>query len=268
MKEFEINKIDIDEFGKPNGVLILDKPVGITSHDLVDETRRKYKTRKVGHAGTLDPFASGKMIVLVGKATKMSDSFLGMDKEYTASIAFGVSTNSGDIEGEITKLQKPEDIESEVTKAINEFPKEYLQYVPVFSSVKIKGNKLRELARKSDRFEFIDNPESETESKKIVKFYIKDKVIFESSLPAKNVKLYELELSGVTNKDFDLFNNKLSEKLINTLNEKGITNLPIAEVRVKCSKGTYIRQLAEDIGEKIGLPATLFALRRTKIGDY
>ncbi|MEO6728691.1 MAG: hypothetical protein ABIM99_02095 [Candidatus Dojkabacteria bacterium] len=268
MKEYEVNKIEIDEFGRPNGVLILAKPVGITSHDLVDETRKKYKTRAVGHAGTLDPFASGKMIVLVGKATKLSDSFLGMDKEYIADIALGISTHTGDVEGQIKSEDLKKISKEDVLKAINGFPKEYLQYVPVFSSVKIKGNKLRELARSSDKFEFIDNSDSNEVSKKIVKFYKNGKVVFESPLPAKVVKLYEFELLSFEEKDLNDYDNRISNRLIEELKVEGITKLPIAQVRVKCSKGTYIRQLAEDLGEKLGIPASLFALVRTKIGEY
>jgi len=268
MEKLEINKIEIDEFGKPNGVLILDKPVGITSHDLVDETRKKYKTRKVGHAGTLDPFASGKMIVLIGKATKLSDSFLGLDKEYIADIVLGVSTKTGDVEGEIKETKEVKIDKEKLLNEINNFPKEYLQYVPIYSSVKIKGNKLRELARKSDRFEVIENTESTEVSKKTIKFYKDEKVLFESSLPAKVVKLYEFELVSFEEKELSFYKNSLSLKLIDLLNEKGITKLPVAQVRVKCSKGTYIRQLAEDLGVSLSIPACLFALRRTKIGNY
>lgn len=257
---FEINKIETDEQGNPNGVLILDKPVGITSHDLVDETRRKYKTRRVGHAGTLDPFASGKMIVLVGKATKLSDSFLGMDKEYIADIAFGVSTNTGDVEGEVKKIDIKELKNEDISKALNEFPKEYNQFVPVFSSVKIKGNKLRELARKSDKFEIDEN--------NFIKFYKNDQVIFESTLPSKNIKLYEVELLSFSTIDLSTYQNKISEKLIETLKDQNITELQIAQVRIKCSKGTYIRQFAEDLGKQINMPAVLFGLKRTKIGNY
>jgi tRNA pseudouridine55 synthase len=246
--EFEVNNIKTDEFGRPHGILILNKPVGITSHDLVDETRRKYKTRKVGHAGTLDPFASGKMIVLLGKATKLSDSFLGLDKEYVADIAFGISTRTGDVEGEL-KIA---------------FPKEYVQYVPVFSSVKIKGRKLRELARSSDSFEIADNEEG----KKTVKFLKNDVAVFEAELPFKLVKLYEMELLEIGLKDLDIYRNEVSKKLLDLLNEEQITKLLVARIRVKCSKGTYIRQLAEDIGEKLHLPAFLLSLERTAIGQY
>ncbi|MFS8130721.1 MAG: hypothetical protein ACMG57_01955 [Candidatus Dojkabacteria bacterium] len=268
--ETEINKINYDEFGKPNGILILNKPVGITSHDLVDETRKKYKTKKVGHAGTLDPFASGKMIVLLGKATKLSDSFLGMDKEYVAEIGFGVSTNSGDVEGELTETKPVDDakFEDKLKAMLNSFPTKYLQYVPVFSSVKIQGNKLRELARKADKFEIINKPESEETSKKIIRFYKNDSILFESLLPAKLITLNEIELLSFEEKNLSIFESKLSSKLFSLLKEKNITRLPVAKLRVNCSKGTYIRQLAEDIGTQLGYPAFLLCLERTKIGPY
>ncbi|MEP7103732.1 MAG: hypothetical protein ABI721_03425 [Candidatus Dojkabacteria bacterium] len=264
--KFEINKIVEDEFGRPNGILILDKPVGITSHDLVYETRKKYGTKKVGHAGTLDPFASGQMIVLLGKATKLSDSFLGLDKEYEADIAFGVSTTTGDPEGEIKELRMTnEELQINLKKLIKEFPKEYLQYVPIYSSVKIKGEKLRELARGTDRFEITDADNGEDLSKKSIKFYKNDNLVFESKLPAKIVKIYELEILDFSVKKLEEYKNTISKDLFEVLKQKDISELPIAKIRVKCSKGTYIRQLAEDIGVMLDTPAFLVALRRTKI---
>lgn len=103
MESYQVNQITKDEFGRVSGVFAYNKPAGVSSHDIVYKFRRHFETKKVGHAGTLDPFADGLLIVLVGKATKLSDTFLNTDKEYRARILFGIETNSGDPEGDIVE---------------------------------------------------------------------------------------------------------------------------------------------------------------------
>lgn len=256
---YEINKIYQDEFGRISGVFAVDKPEEKMSHDIVYDYRRKLNTKRVGHAGTLDPFASGLLIILAGKATKLSDKFLTMDKEYVAEIALGLTTETLDPEGNINKEKIINDeIKLDINNVksiLNSFKPEYEQSVPVYSSVKVQGNKLREVARKSDRFEI--------ENTRIV-FYKNNEIYKELDLPKKNVKIYEIELleSGYKDiKEFSLYKN-FKEKLENASVEK----LNYIKIRVLCSKGTYIRKLAEDIGEKLELPAMLIGLRRTKIG--
>ncbi len=299
IKNFEINKIYNDEFGRVDAVLAINKPVGMKSHDLVDEFRRKFSTKKVGHSGALDPFASGLMFILIGKGTKMSDSFLGLDKEYQADILFGISTESGDPEGKIMEVKSGTSPSSEVhkddtlsketvQKALESFLPEYEQYVPVFSSVKVNGEKLRKLARQYSGFNLIsENGEI------IIKFYNEpDKILKEVKLPHKKVKIYEIELLDLYNLDAskvsEILTSQLSfsqeketqiksdssldessDELDSTLKKiEQIGAFKVARIKVKVSKGTYIRQLAIDIGQRLNIPSMLIGLNRTQIGEY
>lgn len=265
INDFEINKTYTDDFGRVSGIFAVDKPVGKTSHDMVYEYRKKLGTKKVGHAGALDPFASGLLIILAGRATKLSDEFLNLDKEYRAEILLGISTDSGDPEGKLTSVATLEEAkflretisEEMVNNALKEFQPSYNQFVPVYSSVKVDGEKLRRLARSFEYFkikEFSDNA-------KVVQFFQNDELKKEVNLPQKEVKIYEIELLSLTSKNYEI-----NEE------ENGIKScikidLPLLKVRVKCSKGTYIRQLAEDIGVKLRTPAMLVNLKRTSVGD-
>jgi tRNA pseudouridine55 synthase len=259
--ELRINKIQRDEFGRPHGVLAIDKPAGITSHDLVDKVRRILRIKQVGHAGALDPFATGLMILLVGKATKLSDKFLNNDKEYLAKVLFGISTDSADTEGKITQVADAHDFVSEqlLDPVLAKFQGPHTQYVPVYSSVKVAGNKLRVLARSASSFSI-----TEIDGKKHVIFAFPsgDKDI---ELPSHEVQLHELELMNFddsVNIAQSTFGENNREQLKDQL------NFPIAEIRVACSKGTYIRTLAEDIGAALprAVPSMLVELRRTRIG--
>lgn len=242
--------VNQDEFGRYNGALLVKKPSGVTSHDIVDIARKKYSTRKVGHAGTLDPFAEGLMIVLIGKSTKLSDQFLGLDKVYEAGLLLGVSTDTHDIEGEITAESDVDKIANDqIEKAIQSFLPGYEQQVPIYSSVKVQGNKLRELARSNDRFEIDIN-------KKKVRFYKEDKLKKELDLPFKSIKIFSIKILEIKNNiDVELQGTNLKNKTL-------------VNIEVHCSKGTYIRQLANDIGEEIGTPAMLMTLKRNRIGEY
>ena len=259
---YEINKIYQDEFGRVSGIFAVDKKEGQFSHDLVYEYRRKFQTKKVGHAGTLDPFASGLLIILVGKATKESDTFLLMDKEYIAEIALGITTETLDPEGEIKSVQKEllEIKEEKIHQVLKSFQHEYEQYVPIYSSVKVKGDKLRELARQSDIYEIYENRDV-----KYVKFLKNNELYKEIELPKKVIKVYEIELLEFKSKPVGEFN--FSQKFIDQLEEKEVSTIHSLKVRVKCSKGTYVRKLAEDIGERLNSPAMLVGLRRTRVGE-
>lgn len=263
--DFEINKIHEDENGSPYGVFLVDKPTGITSHDVVDQYRKKFKTKRVGHAGTLDPFASGLLIILVGKCTKLSDQFLGLEKAYRAEILFGMSTDSSDPEGQLVEVinhTEVSDLNSRITsdkliETFKEFQPSYNQYVPIFSSVKVQGNKLRELARRSDRFQTI-----EKDNHTHVQFYKNDSLWHEIKLPRKEVQIYNLELESLTFKNYEI------NEEVDGVKACYKVDLPVAQVYVKCSKGTYIRELAKDIGAKLSVPAMLINLRRVQIGDF
>lgn len=260
-KNFEINKIIEDEFGRKSGVLMMDKPKGITSHDLVYKIRREYGIKKVGHAGTLDPFASGKMIILIGKATTLSDEFLGSDKEYVAEIALGIKTHTLDIEGDITEMNLNFEMPSKnsLEEILKSFSPSYEQFVPLFSSVKINGQKLYNLSRGAEKVEI-----EEKENSKFVTFH-KGTNKTTIKLPSKTVKIIETEVLEISEKSIEDYSFPWSEKFIANLKEKNINKIPVAKVRIVCSKGTYIRKLAEDIGDKLNIPASLVGLERTRI---
>ena len=212
-----------------NGILIIDKPAGITSHDVVARCRRILRTKRIGHTGTLDPFATGVMVVLVGQATRLAQ-FLDKDrKEYEAVVRLGFETDTGDGTGSAkqipnSRFQIPN---SEIENALKDFRGEIEQTPPMYSAKKVAGKKLYELARQG----------IEIERKPV------------------RVRIYELEMlprennleSGIWNLESQTFDFGL---------------------RVSCSAGTYIRTLAEDIGKKLETGAHLAALRRTRAGKF
>lgn len=145
-----------------NEILLIDKPAGITSHDVVDRVRRIYKTRRVGHAGTLDPFATGLLIIGVGKATKQLQNYSGLDKTYEATARLGATTDTYDLEGHISPEVKTQDLASppplskpDIEATLFSFLSGYEQKAPAFSAKKVKGQKLYELARKGEDVEHL-----------------------------------------------------------------------------------------------------------------
>jgi tRNA pseudouridine55 synthase len=199
------------------GIALVDKPEGLTSHDVVDFVRRKFGFKKVGHAGTLDPMATGLLIILLEGFTKRSVHFSNYDKEYEAELCLGARSDTGDREGKITEkkdwrlgVRSAGDVE----RVFASFRGEIRQVPPMYSAKKIKGKKLYELARKG--------------------------------------KTVAREPRAVTIKEIKILD----------------AAFPRVSFYVKCSKGTYIRQLAHDLGEKIGAGAYLAALRRTGVGPF
>ncbi|MGB0263667.1 MAG: tRNA pseudouridine(55) synthase TruB [Opitutales bacterium] len=133
----------------PEGILLVDKPQGITSHDVVDRVRRIYRMKKVGHAGTLDPMATGLMLILVGKATKVSQYLMSMDKEYTGTLRLGQVTDSQDADGAVIEEQPvPELTEAQVREQMQGFLGDQYQTPPMYSAKKVNGQPLYKLARK------------------------------------------------------------------------------------------------------------------------
>lgn len=202
---------------KNYGFILIDKPVGPTSHDIVHQLRKITGEKKIGHAGTLDPFASGLLIAAIGRqATREIDKFVKLDKEYVATLHLGLVSSTFDPEGEIKKWSgdiKEKSIE-EVKKSLQDFIGEQEQIPPMFSAKKIAGQRLYELARKGKT---IDRQ------------------------PAR-INIYEIELLKY--------------------------EWPILEIRIRCSTGTYIRALANDIGLSLGCGAYLENLKRTSIGSH
>jgi len=204
----------VDTKEDPFGVLIVDKEKGMTSHDVVNRVRRRFKIKKVGHAGTLDPNATGVLVLLLGRATKLSGTFLGQDKEYAATMKLGERTESGDCEGKIVQKRQVRVSEREIKSVMERFVGEIEQVPPMYSAKRINGKKLYKLARKG----------------------------MEVERPAKKVVIKEMEVEKI--------------------------DLPLVTFRVVCGKGTYVRQLVEDIGEALECGAYLTELRRTRSGDF
>ena len=143
-----------------NGILIIDKPKGITSREVVNNVIKTFNTKKVGHTGTLDPIATGVLVVCVGSATKLVDELTSTDKEYIASVELGTLTETLDTEGEILKEEKILKTKEEIIEVLNSFKGKYMQEVPIYSAVKINGKKLYEYARENIE---IDLPKREVE---------------------------------------------------------------------------------------------------------
>ncbi len=229
-----------------DGILIIDKPIDWTSHDVVGKTRRILQTKRVGHTGTLDPFATGVLVILVGKATRLAQ-FLDKDrKEYEAVVRLGFETDSGDRTGEARELKiknyelkiedgnlKIDDIEN----VLKEFRGQIEQTPPMYSAKKIGGKKLYELARQGI--------EVERKSVKITNYELRITNLGE----AIQDSIFNIQDSKQTTHDFRPW----------TLDFR---------LRVVCSAGTYIRVLAEDIGKKLGTGAHLAELRRTGAGKF
>lgn len=263
----QVNNINIDKYGRVSAFLALNKPKGITSHDLVDQVRRKLKTRKVGHVGALDPAASGIMLILVGKEfTKLSNDLMGLDKAYRMKIIFGAATDTLDLEGDVKEVSDLRNFSfEEVKNAMKSLDGGYNQYVPIFSSVKVQGNKLRVLARQSKGFAFVNSDgtpwDSTKDLKKFVNFFEvkkgKDLIL---PVSRREVKLSDFEYYSEGYIENDSLN--LNQKDIKILAEK----IPFVDIELSCSKGTYIRQFAYDLAHKIGQVGMLIELQRTRLG--
>src|SRR5262245_42457335 len=198
-----------------DGALLIDKPSGPTSHDVVAAIRRKFQLDKVGHAGTLDPNATGLLILLVGKGTKLSEKLMSSDKVYDGTARFGEATDSYDSDGEITSsLPVPPLTLDQLNEYASEFVGDLMQTPPMVSAVKKDGVPLYKLARKG----------MEVERK------------------PKLIHIYTFRFTSYEE--------------------------PLGRFRVACTKGTYVRSLVHDLGEKVGCCAHLTQLRRITSGRF
>lgn len=214
-------------------ILNIYKPPGPTSHDIVDRVRKITGERKVGHAGTLDPFAEGVLVIGVGREStkKLGEITKGTQKEYIAVIELGKTSTTGDPEGNIIKTLKHKNIEtSDVKSVLDGFMGEIEQTPPIYSAIKIKGEPAYKKARRGEKVD----------------------------MPKRRVKIYEI---GIYNTD------KYGLQRINADLKIG-WEPPFLTIHVICSAGTYIRTLAEDIGKKLGTGAYVKGLIRTRVGEY
>ncbi len=211
------------ESGIPE-ILLIDKPKGITSFDVIRRLRKKLNIRKMGHAGTLDPLATGLMIVGVGKGTKKLNEYIKLDKEYVAEIRIGEKRSTGDMEGEVLEEKEVKNLEEkEVIKQLTKMKGVLTLPVSAYSAIKKDGIPMYKRARKAEaKGETIDN------------------------VPSRDMQVYEAELLNLVCDD----------------------RRCVVTVRFHVGSGTYIRSLAEELGKRLGYPATLQNLRRTKVGNW
>ncbi|MFW5702615.1 MAG: tRNA pseudouridine(55) synthase TruB [Candidatus Dojkabacteria bacterium] len=252
-----VNRVILDTHRRGNAVILLDKPTGVTSHDIVDDVRKILRTKKVGHAGALDPFASGLLIILVGKFTKYTEAFISLDKSYNADIIIGVATSTQDPEGQVLKEDDISETEIEGISKIEKLQSfadaltpGYDQQVPIYSSVKVEGNKLRELARSSSEINF--SCEGNT-----VEFLLQNGVNITVEIPRKYVSLEEFRINSYERlNSLEIDNYKLDGNYLKV------------NADISCSKGTYIRKVAEDFASEAGLSGFLAGLVRTRVGKF
>jgi tRNA pseudouridine55 synthase len=203
------------EFSALDGAILIDKPAGPTSHDVVDAIRRKFGIKKVGHCGTLDPNATGLLIIVLGRGTKLSERLMGDDKVYEGTIKFGEATDSYDCDGELTGSlpimpMTLDELNAEAATYIGDI----MQVPPMVSAIKKNGVPLYKLARKG----------------------------IEVEREPRLIHVYNFRFTDYTE--------------------------PLGQFRVACTKGTYVRSLAHDLGQKLGCGAHLTTLRRSASGKF
>jgi tRNA pseudouridine55 synthase len=205
----------MQDFSALDGAILIDKPAGPTSHDVVDAIRRRFQIKKVGHCGTLDPNATGLLIIVLGRGTKLSEKLMGDDKVYEGAIKFGETTNSYDADGEIleTKSVPPLTLEG-LNEEASKFVGDQMQMPPMVSAIKMNGVPLYKLARKG----------------------------IEVEREPRLIHIYNFCFTNYTE--------------------------PLGEFRVACTKGTYVRSIAHDLGQKLGCGAHLATLRRCVSGKF
>lgn len=197
-----------------NGIVIVDKPQGWTSQDVTARLRRVFSTRRIGHGGTLDPMATGVLPVFVGRATRGVEFFEHAEKTYETVLRLGLTTDTEDVTGTVLTETMPNISREELEKTLEFFRGDILQVPPMYSALKVNGQKLCDLARKGQ----------------------------EIAREPRPITIHELTLLSFHGTE--------------------------AALRVRCSKGTYIRTLCKDIGEKLGCGGCMAALRRVQAGEY
>jgi len=205
----------LQTFAELDGALLVDKPAGLTSHDVVDVIRRQFGLKKAGHCGTLDPNATGLLVIVLGKGTKLSEKLMSDDKVYVGDIKFGVATDSYDADGEVTAtLPVPPLTLEQLNEAAGEFIGDLMQTPPMVSAVKRGGVPLYKLARKG-----VEVPRE-----------------------PRLIHIYNFRFTSYSE--------------------------PVGVFRLACTKGTYVRSIAHELGQKLGCGAHLATLRREASGRF
>ncbi|MGA3282990.1 MAG: tRNA pseudouridine(55) synthase TruB [Verrucomicrobiota bacterium] len=205
----------MQEFSPLDGAILIDKPSGPTSHDVVDAIRRKFGIKKVGHCGTLDPNATGLLIIVLGRGTKLSEKMMSDDKVYEGTVKFGEATNSYDSDGEIISTAPvPVLTLDQLNEAAAAFIGDQMQTPPMVSAVKKDGVPLYKLARKG----------------------------IEVAREPRLIHIYNFRFTGYCE--------------------------PLGQFRIACTKGTYVRSIAHELGQKLGCGGHLATLRRVTSGKF
>jgi len=205
----------MQDFSALDGAILIDKPAGPTSHDVVDAIRRQFGIKKVGHCGTLDPNATGLLIIVLGRGTKLSEKLMSDDKVYEGTIKFGEATDSYDVDGEITaSLPVPLMTLDQLNEEASSFIGDQMQIPPMVSAIKKNGVPLYKLARKG--VEVVREP--------------------------RLVHIYNFRFTEYAE--------------------------PFGKFKLACTKGTYVRSVAHDLGQKLGCGANLATLRRSVAGKF
>ena len=205
----------MQDFSPLDGAILIDKPAGPTSHDVVDAIRRRFQIKKVGHCGTLDPNATGLLIIVLGRGTKLSEKLMGDDKVYEGTIKFGETTDSYDTDGEITGSLPVQRLTlAQLNEEAAQFTGDQMQMPPMVSAIKKNGVPLYKLARKG----------------------------IEVEREPRLIHIYNFRFTNYSE--------------------------PLGEFRVACTKGTYVRSIAHDLGQKLGCGAHLATLRRSVSGKF
>jgi len=205
----------MQEFSSLDGAILIDKPAGPTSHDVVDAIRRRFGIKKVGHCGTLDPNATGLLIIVLGRGTKLSEKLMGDDKVYEGTVKFGEATDSYDCDGEIASTRPvPPLTLDQLNEAAATFIGDQMQTPPMVSAIKIKGVPLYKLARKG----------------------------IEVAREPRLIHIYNCRFTNY--------------------------EPPLGQFKIACTKGTYVRSIAHELGQKLGCGAHLATLRRSVSGKF
>jgi len=271
---------NIDDY--PEGIILpVDKPYRWTSADVIRKLKfcacRHFhkKNLKVGHAGTLDPLATGVLLVCIGKATRLAEELQRHEKEYIAGLTFGATTPSYDLEKDIDMKYPVDGVSEERLRGVlPDFVGEQEQVAPLFSAKSVDGVRAYELARKEWKRMKAEGPEAdgagfdhsatEALSKQWINITEMELLRFcPDGLPEDSMEM-ESELSSAKNADGSV--NQRNSRI--NVTDNSALHLPHADIRVACSKGTYIRALARDLGEALGSGAHLDGLRRTRTGGF
>ena len=232
------------------GLLVIDKPAGITSHDVVSRVRRLAKTRKVGHGGTLDPMATGVLVVGVGKATKLLTWVSGHSKEYVATIRFGIATNTDDAEGVPTRVRGCSSLSGEdLERALAPLRGDIMQVPTTVSAIKVGGKRAYALARAGEDVMLAARPVCVSRLEVLAPPRLAEATVAEAN------EANEADEAGARERP-------------DTPRTQRPVRVADVDVAVECSSGTYVRALARDAGEALGVGAHLIALRRTRVADF